>query len=69
MPGMSGVEFTAHTRADEKLKGVPVIVVTSLASPAHKERALAAGASAYIVKSEFDQGRFIEKVALLAQGS
>lgn len=69
MPGMSGVEFTARTRADEKLKRVPVIVVTSLASPAHQERALAAGASAYIVKSEFDQGRFIEKVALLAQGS
>lgn len=69
MPGMSGVEFTARTRADDKLKRVPIIVVTSLASPAYQERALAAGASAYIVKSEFDQGRFIEKVALLAQGS
>lgn len=69
MPGMSGIEFTALTRTDEKLRQVPVIVVTSLSAAEHSRRALAAGAAAYIVKSEFDQSRFIEKVAQLVQAS
>ena len=65
MPGMNGFEFTAVTRADEKLRQVPIIVVSSLSSVEHSRRAISAGAAAYIVKSEFDQGRFIEKVAQL----
>ena len=69
MPGMNGFEFTAVTRADEKLRQVPIIVVTSLSSIEHSRRALSAGAAAYIVKSEFDQGRFIDKVAQLLHAS
>jgi len=65
MPGMSGFEFTAATRADPLLREVPVILVTSLSSAAHRRRGAEAGAAAYIVKGEFDQKSFTRKVAEL----
>jgi two-component system chemotaxis sensor kinase CheA len=67
MPGMDGFAFTAHTRADPVLRDVPVIIVTSLASAKDRERGAAAGASAYIVKGEFDQKSFVRKVAELSR--
>ncbi|MDC3952996.1 hybrid sensor histidine kinase/response regulator [Polyangium jinanense] len=65
MPGMNGFEFTATTRADPALRDVPVIIVTSLATSKDREKGAAAGASAYIVKGEFDQKHFVRKVAEL----
>jgi len=68
MPGMSGFEFTEKTRADPDLRSVPVILVTSLFSTADKQRGRDAGAAAYFVKSEFDQQRFLERIAELVGG-
>ncbi|MGC3959911.1 MAG: response regulator [Verrucomicrobiota bacterium] len=65
MPGMSGFEFTALTRADPELQQIPVVLVTSLSSPEHRRRGLEVGAAAYLVKSEFDQNLFVEKIAQL----
>lgn len=62
MPGMNGFEFTALTRADATLSQVPVILVTSLSTPEHRRRGLEVGASSYIVKSEFNQGQFLQRV-------
>jgi two-component system chemotaxis sensor kinase CheA len=62
MPGMSGFEFTSLTRADPVLGQIPVILVTSLSSPEHRRRGVEAGAAAYIVKSEFNQGLFLQRV-------
>lgn len=59
MPGMDGFEFVAHTRTNPALSGVPCILVTSRNSPQDKERGDAAGARAYVVKSEFDQGQLL----------
>jgi two-component system chemotaxis sensor kinase CheA len=65
MPGMNGFDFTARTRADATLNGIPVILVTSLGSAADKRRGAEAGASAYIVKGEFDQREFLRRVGEL----
>ncbi|MBV8879368.1 MAG: response regulator, partial [Planctomycetaceae bacterium] len=65
MPGMNGFEFVRTTRADEKLKQVPAILVTSLNSEADKRRGREAGASDYMVKSEFDQERLLETIRRL----
>lgn len=65
MPGMNGFEFTKTTRADPALRDVPVIIVTSLATAKDRERGAEAGASAYIVKGEFDQKLFVRIVAEL----
>lgn len=65
MPGMNGFEFVATTRADAKLREIPAILVTSLSTPEHRRKGLEAGARAYIVKGEFDQGRFLDTIRSL----
>jgi two-component system chemotaxis sensor kinase CheA len=67
MPGMNGFEFTAHTRADARFKSIPVILVTSLSSEADQQRGRQAGASAYVVKGQFDQDRFLKQVRTLSR--
>jgi two-component system chemotaxis sensor kinase CheA len=55
MPGMDGFEFVSRTRADARLGKTPAILVTSRNAPEDRRRGEQAGASAYIVKGEFDQ--------------
>ncbi|ABS26569.1 response regulator [Anaeromyxobacter sp. Fw109-5] len=62
MPGMDGFEFVRVTRAEPRLAGVPAILVTSRSAQEDRERGLAAGASAYVVKGEFDQGRLLATI-------
>jgi CheY-like chemotaxis protein len=50
MPGMSGIEMLRKIRADDRLRGLPVVVVTSSALESDKTEAIAAGASDYIQK-------------------
>ncbi|MFT3921831.1 MAG: response regulator [Myxococcales bacterium] len=63
MPGMNGYQFTRAARGTPKLKDLPIIMVTSLFSEESRRNAREAGVSAYIVKGEFDQGRFLGRVA------
>jgi len=65
MPRMDGIELTMRLRNDEALKRLPVILVTSLESREDRERGVAAGADAYIVKSAFDQERLLETIRQL----
>ena len=65
MPGMDGFAFVERTRADPDLRDIPCILVTSRVSVEDRERGAAAGAGGYIVKSEFDQADFLERVAAL----
>jgi two-component system chemotaxis sensor kinase CheA len=55
MPGMNGFEYIAQTRQDPVLRRVPAVLVTSRAADEDKRRGREVGASAYIVKSEFNQ--------------
>ncbi|MDO8329761.1 MAG: hybrid sensor histidine kinase/response regulator [Fluviicoccus sp.] len=54
MPEMNGFELVRRIRADARYGGIPVVMVTSLASEADKQRGIDAGADAYIVKSQFE---------------
>jgi two-component system, chemotaxis family, sensor kinase CheA len=65
MPNLDGFGLTAEIRRDPQLKGVPVVLVTSLDSPEHREQGSAAGADAYIVKGAFDQGQLLETIGRL----
>jgi two-component system, chemotaxis family, sensor kinase CheA len=59
MPGMDGFQFVARTRADPALRDTPAILVTSRGAPEDQQRGREAGARAYIVKGEFDQGHLL----------
>jgi two-component system, chemotaxis family, sensor kinase CheA len=65
MPGMDGFEFVALTRSDANLRETPAILVTSRNAPEDKRRGEQAGASAYIVKSEFDQSQLLQTIRRL----
>lgn len=62
MPGMDGFGFIERTRADPQLRDVPAILVTSRASPEDRRRGREVGAQGYIVKSEFAQAEFLQRV-------
>jgi two-component system, chemotaxis family, sensor kinase CheA len=62
MPELDGFGLTSEIRRDPRLAQIPVILITSLNAPEHKERGAAAGADAYIVKGEFDQGVLLETI-------
>lgn len=62
MPRMSGFDLTAKIRADTRLQNLPVVLVTALESRQDRERGIDVGASAYIVKSSFDQSNLLEVI-------
>ncbi|MBU5614076.1 hybrid sensor histidine kinase/response regulator [Geomonas azotofigens] len=66
MPRMDGFQLTAAIRADSRLAALPVILVTGLESRADRERGIDVGASAYLVKSGFDQANLIEVIQKLS---
>jgi two-component system chemotaxis sensor kinase CheA len=65
MPRMDGFALTAEVRGDDRLRDLPVVLVTSLASDDDRRRGVEAGADAYIVKGAFDQDRLLETIARL----
>lgn len=65
MPGIDGFTFVAETRADPALAGVPAILVSSRASAEDRARGVAVGASAYVVKGEFNQEELLAHIRRL----
>ena len=50
MPYMDGIELTKNIRADDNLKGIPIIMVTTEADDDEKKKARDAGVDDYLVK-------------------
>jgi two-component system, chemotaxis family, sensor kinase CheA len=69
MPGMDGFSFIERTQAEPALRGVPAVLVTSRSSPEDLRRGQDVGARGYIVKSEFAQAEFLERVRQLVAQS
>ena len=65
MPEMDGFELTTRVRADQRLRDLPVVLVTSLDSGTDRERGASAGADAYVVKGAFDQERLLDTLRRL----
>jgi len=64
MPEMDGYELCKHIRADEKLKEVPVILVTSLSEPTDVIKGLEAGANNFITKP-YDEKYIVSRIQYL----
>ena len=65
MPRMNGFDLTQRIRADEHFRDVPVIIVTSRDTADDRRRGFEAGADAYVLKREFDQGQLLDTVRRL----
>ena len=65
MPGMDGFGFVAQTRADPVLRDIPAILVTSRDAMDDRLRGQQVGASAFIVKGEFDQMQLLQTIRTL----
>lgn len=65
MPRMGGIELCRAIRSSAQLGQVPVVLVTSMASDDDRRRGAEAGATAYLVKSVFDQRTLLDAVRRL----
>jgi two-component system chemotaxis sensor kinase CheA len=65
MPRLDGFGLTQKVRGDERLKDLPVVIVTSLDTAEDKQRGIRAGADAYVVKGAFDQEKLLSVLGQL----
>lgn len=61
MPRMDGFEVATLVRHDERLKDVPIIMITSRTGQKHKERALSIGVNEYLGKP-FQESDLLENI-------
>ncbi len=50
MPIMDGLKLVKRVRADDGLKAIPIVIITTEGAEEDRQRALALGANAYITK-------------------
>ena len=65
MPDIGGLEVVEFVRAQDKLKELPVLIVTTRADDGSREAVLAAGASRYMTKPFTPEAILAEVRALL----
>ena len=65
MPRMDGFGLTGLVRRSERLRDLPIILVTGRTSDRDRLRGLELGANAYITKSSFDQAELIKMIGEL----
>jgi two-component system chemotaxis sensor kinase CheA len=68
MPGMDGLALCRCVKDDPRLRGVPVVLVTSLEAPEDLAAGREAGADGYLVKREAERGQLLELVRRLLPG-
>ncbi len=62
MPRMDGFTLVGELKKDQRLKELPVIIVSSFDRKEDKERGMALGADAYILKQKFEQQNLLETI-------
>ena len=69
MPDIGGIEVVEFVRGQDRLKSMPIIIVTTRGDDASKQRALAAGASRFMTKPFTPEGILTEVRSLLPGAS
>jgi DNA-binding response OmpR family regulator len=62
MPKMSGFDVLRAMKADERLKNIPVILLTNLAGEQDAQKGIELGAVTYLIKSQYSPKQVVEKV-------
>jgi two-component system sensor histidine kinase and response regulator WspE len=65
MPRMTGLEFTKRIRDDQRLRDLPVVIVSYKDRSEDRLRGLEAGANHYLTKASFHDDSFVEVVLSL----
>ncbi len=66
MPRMSGLDVLKHMRADERMRRIPVVILSSSREESDLARSWDLGANAYVIKP-VDVAHFFEAVRTLGQ--
>ncbi len=64
MPYMDGIEALRKIKKDEKLKTIPVILLTNLSQKEEINEGLGLGADDYLIKSHFTPSEVLEKIKI-----
>ena len=62
MPYMDGLELTSEIKKDDRLRNIPIILLTNLSQKSDIEKGLELGANDYLIKSHFTPSEVLEKV-------
>jgi DNA-binding response OmpR family regulator len=65
MPGLDGFQLSQRIRGNRRYRAAPIIILSTRGSDADKQKGLAVGANAYVVKGTFDQEAFLATVGSL----
>jgi len=66
MPRMDGFEVATRIRNDERLKDLPIIMITSRTGQKHRDRAMAIGVNEYLGKP-YQESALLESIAYWSQ--
>jgi len=62
MPRMGGFEFMEEKLKDERIKDIPIIIISNSGQPVEIDRARKLGAKDWLIKTEFSLQEVLEKV-------
>lgn len=64
MPYVDGLEVLKKVKEDERLKNIPVILLTNLSQKEEVDKGLELGANDYLIKSHFTPSEVLEKIEI-----
>lgn len=62
LPGVHGFEVLKQLKTDQETKEIPIIVLTNLEGVGDVERAIALGATTYLVKAQYSLEEVVGKI-------
>lgn len=65
MPKMDGIELLTAMKKDEKLKGIPVVLLTNLGQDVDIQKGMELGALDYLVKAHFTPSEVVKRIEAL----
>lgn len=62
LPGISGYDVLAEMKKDDRLAGIPVVMLSNLGQKEEVERAQSLGAKDFLIKAKYTPGEIVERI-------